>query len=412
MKLDIYNHTSNWEAWKENLTDKYIEEELTKENSKLFIDYLLDMEQGRNIPKKSVKGGRNPKTLNRMRSKIGAILRMFQNNGVKDVSKVDEKKVVEVFHNWKKEGHSNDYAKRFKAFWNWWITKNRREGILIQEVGEDLETSNTKESIFVWITKDELMKDFIPYFEEVEQTILLFCFDTIIRSPTELFSLKVENVYNQGEEIWIDIPEDISKTFGRRFNLVYSGEAIQEYIKKNELKPEDLLFDKKNYSTIQKKLKRIAFQNFEDKKSGGGEYYKNISFYDLRHSGGIHYRKLFQETGQSLDSLRERGGWINFKMIDYYTKRLGLDGRINRNKLLLEEDKTKIEKEMEKLKEEMRGMRETFQLAKDFGSVEVFEGENKGMRISKVKKKEQTKDQKEFSERVTKALVKSIKSRN
>ena len=39
-------------------------------------------------------------------------------------------------------------------------------------------------------------------------------------------------------------------------------------------------------------------------------------------------------------------------MIDYYTKRLGLDGHISKEKMLLQEDKTKIEVEIINLKKE------------------------------------------------------------
>jgi translation initiation factor 2 beta subunit (eIF-2beta)/eIF-5 len=99
-----------------------------------------------------------------------------------------------------------------------------------------------------------------------------------------------------------------------------------------------------------KKLQNIAKQIFGDKISEGGEYYKNITLYDFRHSGAIHFRQLFQKTGQSLDSLRHRGGWVDFDMINYYTKLLGLDGHIAKEKLLLDEDRTKIEKELDELK--------------------------------------------------------------
>ena len=97
-------------------------------------------------------------------------------------------------------------------------------------------------------------------------------------------------------------------------------------------------------------MQRAARQLWDDKKSEGGEFYKNITGYDLRHSGAVHFRELFQKTGQSLDLLRERGGWNNFDIINYYTKRLGLDGYISKEKLLLEEDKSKIQKELEVLK--------------------------------------------------------------
>jgi translation initiation factor 2 beta subunit (eIF-2beta)/eIF-5 len=47
-------------------------------------------------------------------------------------------------------------------------------------------------------------------------------------------------------------------------------------------------------------------------------------------------------------------------MINYYTKRLGLDGHISKEKLLLQEDKTRIEMELELQKKELDDLREMF----------------------------------------------------
>jgi len=349
MKRDLFNHGNNWKAWKENLTDNYIEEGLTKENSKLFVQYLHDLEIGANIPKNSRKGGRDPKTLNRLRSKVSCIFKILQEAGFNDIKKIKETELTEFFAKWREKGHSADYAKRFKAFWHWWMTVNRKQGKLIADVTEDLDTAANGTSQFVWIDKANFDK-YKKYFDEDEQVVLNFCYDTIIRSPTELLSLKVENVFEKDDEVWIDIPDGVSKTFGRKFNLVYCGDMLKKYLRDKKLKSTDYLFDF-SPQIFNRRMQKIAKQIFGDKKSEGGEFYKNITMYDLRHSGAIHYRQLFQKTGNSLDSLRHRGGWADFKMINYYTKFLGLDGHIDKQKTLLQEDKTKLEKEMEGLKE-------------------------------------------------------------
>jgi integrase len=351
MKKDVFNHGAGWLAFKEQLTPLYIEGGLTKENSKLYIQYLLDMEKGVNISKSSIKGCRDIKTLNRLRSKVRGVFKLLQNEGIKDISKATEKQLTDFFHKWQVEkNHSVDYAKRFKAFWHWWMTKNRREGKEIKDITEDVSTAsgNSTGSSFVWLTKEEFEK-FRKYFDEDKQTILLFCFDTIIRAPTELMSVKVENIFEKGEEVWVEIPDDISKTVGRKFNLVYAGKPVIDYIKRHNKKQGDYLFEFSS-SMLNQEMQKIAKQLWDGKKSEGGEFYKNITLYDLRHSGAIHFRMLFQKTGQSLDLLRERGGWSDFKMINYYTKRLGLDGHIQKEKLLLQEDKTKMEEELERLK--------------------------------------------------------------
>lgn len=342
-KRDVFNHIRNFEEWEKQLTPKYIEEGLTKLNSNIFVDYILYLGKTKSM-----------NYANRNRTKLRSILIGLQNKGVKDISKVTEKQANDYFLEWCKT-HSEDYVKRFLAFWNWWKRENRRNGIVVQDLILDLKdfkNGKNGDSNFVWLTKDEFDK-FRSYFEEDKQTILLFCFDTIIRAPTELLSLKAENIYQKNGEVWIEIPKEISKTIGRKFNLVYSGELVLDYIEKYKKNPEDYLFDF-SPPMFNQEMQKIAKQLFGEKKSEGGEYFKNITLYDLRHSGAVHFRQLFQKTGQSLDLLRERGGWTDFKMINYYTKRLGLDGHISKEKLLLEEDKTKLEKEVDKLKKKQK----------------------------------------------------------
>lgn len=354
MGFDLDRHQQIYENWKKGflsakgtINQNYIEEDLTRPNTRLFLQYITDMEAGINVSKTAKKGGRSPKTLNRLRSKVKGILKGLQEEGVSDVSKLTPEQLISYFNKWKQKGHSNDYAVRFRSFWRWWMTKNRREGKLIPDICEDLDTSKNSDSQFVWLTKHEF-DQFRKYFDKEKQVLLMFCWDTIIRSPGELSALKVEDVYqNVKGEVWINIRDEISKTFGRKFNLVYSGDLILDHIKGKE--PHEPLFV---YSSpmFNKQMQKVAFQLWENKKSLAGEYYKNITLYDLRHSGAIHYRQLFQKTGQSLDSLRHRGGWTDFRMINYYTKLLGLDGHIDKEKTLLEEDKTNLEKELEKLK--------------------------------------------------------------
>jgi integrase len=341
-KRDVYNHEKNFDSWLDGLTDKYIEESLTKENSDLFIKYFKWLSE------RKTKG-----YINRNRSKLKSIFKGMQSKGIQDISKAKIKQIEDYFFEWKKAGHSIDYAKRWNAFWSWWSQINRREGKMILDLKvslKDLQEKGDGESTFVWLTKEEF-DQLRKFFDEDKQTILLFAFDTLIRFPTEILSLKTSNIYKKGDEVWVEIPTEISKTIGRKFNLVYSGEAILEYIRRNKKESDDYLFEFNPY-TFNNELQRISKQVFGNKKSEGGEFYKNLTGYDLRHSGAIHFRQLFQKTGQSLDLLRERGGWSDFKMINYYTKRLGLDGHIQKEKLLLEEDKTKIEKDVERLKKQ------------------------------------------------------------
>ncbi len=343
MKRDIHNKIRTYENWRKEINSKgYIEEGLTKENTKRLLDFIEYLEER----------GRTKRTLYENRNKTKVLMKIFQERGFNDMTKLKEKDVLQFFKEWIEEGHTSDYIKRFKAFWNYWMRINRRKGITVQDIIQDLRIKE-KESMFVWITKKQL-NELCEYLNEEEEIYARFEFDSILRHPSESFNIKVENISeNNKEEVWINVPEDISKTFGRKFNLVYTGDMILKYIKDKELKPEDYLF---NISPVyfNRKIQKIAEKIWGDQRSEGGELFKKITGYDFRHSGAIHFRQLFQKTGQSLDSLRHRGGWTDFKMLNYYTKLLGLDGHIDKEKTLLSEDKSKLENDVEDLKKKLR----------------------------------------------------------
>jgi len=193
----------------------------------------------------------------------------------------------------------------------------------------------------------------LPYFSEDEQVVLMFVFDTLIRSPTELLSMRVKDIYQKNGEAYFNIPVEISKTIGRQGNFLYCGEAVLKYIERNNLGPEDYLFSFP-YTAFNDKMQAVAKQLFGDKLSHPrGEIYSKITLYDLRHSGACHLRQLAQKSGKiSLDTVRQRGAWIDLTMLNYYTEFLGLTGEIKKEDLMVEEDKSKLEKEIDELKKE------------------------------------------------------------
>jgi len=65
----------------------------------------------------------------------------------------------------------------------------------------------------------------------------------------------------------------------------------------------------------------------------------------------------------SLDAIRQRGGWSDFEMLNYYTQLIGLSGEIKKESLLIEEDRTKLEKDMIIMKKKMKVLADYTQLA-------------------------------------------------
>ncbi len=368
MKIDVYGHEKRFNKWKE---DVVVEGELglSRENSDILIQYLFDMEVGRNVSRKSKRGARSYIRLIAARYKLSMLFRLLQERGVADVRASTEEQIVKLFNDFEKgviktlkgEKYKSvcDYAKTFKAFWHWWMKVNRKQDIIIDDITEEINTAQREQPKFVYLTKENV-EALMEYFSPDHQVLLMFSFDSIIRSPTESLSLQVKHVYEKEGEVWITIPDDISKTFGRTFNLLYSGEMLLEYIARNNLQPEDHLF---RYSphVMNRQLKVIATQIFGNNFSHPqGNPYRMLSLYDFRHSGTIHFRLLAKDNpGQiSLDAIRHRGGWTDFKMLNYYTRFIGLDGRIEKQGMLLRQDKHRLERDLEDLKREFLKIKE------------------------------------------------------
>jgi len=366
MKKDIFAHEQRYKNWKERIEEEG-EDHLTKKNSDILIQFILDMEIGANVSKKNKKGGRSYVRLNSLRQRLSQMLRMLEERNVNDVTKITEKKLIQFFSDMRtgiiktKHGEKyksvQDYVKIFKSFYHWWIKVNRKRGKMLLDITEDLDTSLVEAPKFVYITKEQLDK-VLPYFSSEEQLILIFCFDTLIRSPTELLSLLTKEIYEQDGKVWVNIPDNISKTFGRKLSLLYCGDELLKYIKEKELNPSDYLFNV-NHLLINKKLQKVCVQVFGDKVSDtrAGGLWSDIILYSLRHSGTINLRIIASKNGKiSLDTIRQRGGWTDFKMVNYYSRFIGLTGDIEKEDIMISEDKTKLQKEVETLKKQMKAI--------------------------------------------------------
>ena len=110
MKKDIHNHQDRFVKWKKDilnsegkLNPKYIEEGLTRANSDVIIQYVLDMEVGRNVSNRVKKGGRSYSRLNNLRVRVSSIARKLQDRGIKDITKLTEVQITDFFSDMRKE---------------------------------------------------------------------------------------------------------------------------------------------------------------------------------------------------------------------------------------------------------------------------------------------------------------------
>ena len=367
MKVDVYKRKQTFLNWKERVQKEGIPG-LSKANESIVIQYVLDMELGRNVGNGAAKGGRSYTRLCNLAQRMTWIARMLESRGVSDLRDCKEQVVVTLFSEMERgiirreDGKAyrshGDYVRVFKAFWHWWMKVNRKEGKSILDITEDISAPRTK-PLFVNISKGHLDK-MLPYFSDDEQVILYFVFDSLIRAPTEILSLQVQHIYEQDGEVWLTIPDEVSKTFGRTMNLLYCGQAVLDYIHRRGLSPTDHLFSF-DPRLLNKKLQAVAVQLFGNVRSHAqGEFFSSLTLYDFRHSGAVHLRIFAKENPGliSLDAIRHRGGWTDFSMVNYYTQFLGIDGKIEKQGMLLQQDKHKLEREVDTLKQELAALKE------------------------------------------------------
>jgi len=369
MKKDVNFSEAIYDNWKEKVEHSNIKG-ISKKNSDLIKNYIFDMELGQNVSKKSKKGGRSKKRLIVAKQLLIQVAKFFEQRKIQDISKVTEKEAHTLFYeiyngtikriDGKKYIYPVQFVSTFKAFWHWYMKVNKKKGKNILDITEDLELRKP-EINFVYFTKEQL-EQMLPYFTEDEQLLCLFLFDSLIRFPTECLSLQIKDVYEKEGEVWINIPEDVSKTFGRNFNLLFCGDALLKHIKDKKLNQDDFLFPLKAWEIayFNKKLKQVAIQvlgnNISHPKAKGK--FGEMSGYDFRHSGTIHLRILAQKNNSiSLDAIRQRGGWSDFDMLNYYTQLIGLSGEIKKESLMVQEDKTRLEKELEVVKKKQENMK-------------------------------------------------------
>lgn len=364
---DVNYNEGSYHNWKE-YSLKFGIDRISKKSSDWIMKYLFDLEEGKNLNRGARKGARSYTRLNSYRHKLTQWSKLIEARGKKSLVDVDLDTLHSIMNSFTGKyapATISSFGREFKAFWNWYMRTRRLAGKESKDICQDLQTAPPK-TRFVYITKEQLDK-MLPYLDEEEQLLTLFLFDSIVRPPKELLNLKRKDIYKRSGEVWVNVPDDIAKNeSGRTFNLLYSGDAIEKLIETNELKDDDYLFlsIKKYKTSYIPKLKQIALQLFGDKISHpkAQKKYSELSPYDLRHCGAIHLRILAHKNNSiSLDAIRQRGGWKDFDMLNYYTAFIGLTGEIRKEALLVEEDKSRMEKEIQRLKEFQEDSKEVIQ---------------------------------------------------
>ncbi|MBU0760867.1 MAG: tyrosine-type recombinase/integrase, partial [Nanoarchaeota archaeon] len=329
-----------------------------------------DMEHGLNVSATSAKGSRSFIRLNTIREKMIFFATRFKEiYEIDNITKITEEEVVLFFSRMRKgeirrlDGKAyvgvGDYVKGFKAFWHWYQKVSKKGGIEIEDITNDLDSTNPKPK---WVYLDEKqVKKLCEVVKPEYRALLMFIFDSGIRSPTELVNVKVSDFFSNFKEV--HIREEISKTFGRRIKLMLCSELIKEYVAENKLQQDDYVFPIKPF-TVNKYLKRVAKRVFGDVPSQAGQKYSDLTLYDFRHISCCYWLPRYK----SESALKYRFGWKKSEKIHYYSELLGMKDTISEEDLLIDVTKTEIEKRLTMaerdnmlLKEQVSNMQEQMQ---------------------------------------------------
>lgn len=362
MKIDPYNHKGKYLVWKDSVNNGI--PDISEKNSKIILEYVFDMENGINVASGSKKGARGFPRLNNLRQRVIFLIKQFEKRyGLIDITKISERTLHEYFTKVRNGVITRldgipykspaDYVKVFKAFWHWHQKVNRKKGIEIPDITIDLDVSKDKPK-WVYLTEEQIKK-LMDNAKFDYKVLMIFLYDSGIRSPTELMNLRVSDFYNDFKEL--NIRDEISKTFGRRIKLMLSSDFIRDHISTNALNSEDYLFTKEP-ATVNKYLKRLAGKVLGDKESPAGQKYSDLTMYDFRHCSCCYWLPRYK----SESALKFRFGWKKSDKIHYYSEMLGMRDTITDEDLLTDLTKTEIEKQLSNSEKKNRILNDRMQI--------------------------------------------------
>ena len=353
MKIDPYKHKEKFLRWKNTVRDGI--PGISRRNSNAILQYISDMENGLNISSKSVKGPRSFIRLNNLRQRITFLAKYVDEHTNVSLTGISEEQLFMFFNAMRngtirrrdgKEYQSVvDFVKPFKAFWHWHMKVNKKRGITIRDITEDLDASKSKPR-WVYLTEEEIRK-LCDNAKPQYRVLIMFLYDTGIRSPTELINVRVSDLYENCKKLHIS-DEIVKKgSFGRKINLMLCSDLVKQYVKDQGLQDSDQLFDICP-PVVNRYLKRLTKRVLGEGVSPAGEKYSNLTMYDFRHCSCCYWLPRYK----SESALKYRFGWRKSDKIHYYSELLGMKDTISEEDMLLDLTKTEIEKRLLKTEQE------------------------------------------------------------
>lgn len=359
MKIDPYKHKEKFLTWKEKVKNGI--PDISKQNSDIVLQYISDMENGLNVSAKSVKGARSYIRLNNLKQRMIFLAKQFEHYCKVGLTEINEERLFKLFNAMRngtikrKDGEIYqsvvDYVKPFKAFWHWHMKVNKKKGLNIQDITEDLDVSKSKPR-WVYLTEDQVRK-LCDNAKPEYKVLIMFMYDTGIRSPGELINVRVSDLYENFKKL--NIREETVKkgSFARKINLMLCSDLVRRYVNDKGLKSSDHLF-KLSPPMVNRYLKRLAERVLGDGASLAGEKYSNLTMYDFRHCSCCYWLVRYK----SESALKYRFGWRKSDKIHYYSELLGMKDTISEEDMLIDVTKTEIERRLLKTEQENEILKE------------------------------------------------------
>ena len=362
MKIDPYKHKEVFLKWKDKTINGI--DGISKPNSDIILQYISDMENGLNVSSKSVKGPRSYIRLNNLRQRMIFLAKSIEQHCSINLPDISEEQIIKLFNEMRNgtikriDGKCYqsvvDFIKPFKAFWHWHMKINKKKDIKITDITEDIDASNPKPR---WVyLSDEQVRKLCNNAKLEYKILIMFLYDTGIRSPGELINVRVSDIYEDFKKL--NIRQEIVKkgSFGRKINLMLCSDLLKQYVKDKELQDNDQLFNI-SPSVVNQYLKRLAKRVFGDGVSLAGEKYSNLTMYDFRHCSCCYWLPRYK----SESALKYRFGWKKSDKIHYYSELLGMKDTITEEDMLIDLTKTEIEKRLLKTEQENEILKEKFE---------------------------------------------------
>lgn len=370
-KRDPYNTVEKWNKWKQRNQNGI--KNISKYNSSLILEFLHDMEMGKNVASVAIKGERSPIRLLALKSRMIFFAKHFKDINFNEITKdqihqffYDMRHGILLKSNGGKYADTGSYVKDFKTFWGWLL----RVGKTKNNITNDLQRSNQRKPAWVYLTEAEFKK-LANHANADYRALAWLMYDSGMR-VTEAYSIKVCDFSKNYTQL--NVRQEYAKTFGRVIQLKLCSQLIRDYVKYHALKPEDHLFLRKPCS-FNKYLRTLAEKTFGKNETLARESYDKMTLYDIRHNASCYWLKRYPTNS----GLMYRMGWSEEKEVRYYSEFLGQADSICDDDMITTEQKNAYVKRIESLEKKEQKINEMMEeLLMKINELEMEVHSNKG----------------------------------